>query len=157
MKIPPWAVLAAALALAAFSLVPSRPAPSPTPAPTPVAPAVNGGLAAAFQAVSAADRADVASLYGSLADAVERDTATVSTTKVLAEGIGRSLDLAFAGRKLSADGSLGVAIDAHMAVALGFVDEHGNPAGIPDVVLTPALRAKAVAGLRDVARIAAGR
>jgi hypothetical protein len=146
-----------AVALAAASLYPSLrgtslpPPPAPAPAPTTPA-ATDPALQRALSGVSAADRADLASLYGSLADAVESDEATVTTTRVLVDGIVRSIDLAFAGRRLSADGSLGEAIDAHMSVALGYA-----AGAVPDVVVTPALRSKAVAALRSVASNAAAR
>lgn len=139
-----------AVALAAASLYPSLRAPAPSPAPE--ASGTDHALQQALAGVSAADRSDLASLYGSLADAVERDEATVTTTRVLVDGIVRSIDLAFAGRRLTADGSLGAAIDAHMAAALGYAAGE-----VPDVVVTPVLRGKAVAGLRSVARHAAAR
>lgn len=144
-----------AVALAAASLYPSLRGPAlpipPAPA-QPDAPLPDPALQRALAGVSAADRADLASLYGSLADAVEKDETTVSTTRVLVDGIVRSIDLAFAGRRLSADGSLGNAIDAHMALALGYAAVE-----VPDVVVTPVLRAKAVAGMRSVAKHAAAR
>lgn len=141
-----------AVALAAASLYPSLRVPDPAPPPAPEASGTDPALKRALAGVSAADRADLASLYGSLADAVEQDAATVTTTLVLVEGIGKSIDLAFAGRRLSADGSLGTAIDAHLSLALGYAA--GN---VPDVVVTPEVRSKAVAGLRSVARHAAAR
>lgn len=137
------AALVAGVAVAA-GITPSRTATPPTP------PA--GPLAAALAGLPDADRADLASLYGSLADAVERDDSVVLSTLVLAEGIGRSLDLAFDGRKLKDDGSVGEAIDAHIATSMGY-----TPGEIPDLVMTPVLRGKAAKALREVSTIAAAR
>ena len=81
-----------------------------------------------------------------LADAVEKDTTIVTTTAILADGVGRSSDLAFNGRKVSEDGALGVLIDNHIAGFLGF--EKGV---ILDVVITAANRPTVVAALRSVA------
>jgi hypothetical protein len=138
------AVLAAALA--AFSVFQQAvPHPAPPPSPTPA----NSDLAKAFAAVAPGDRVLVGSVYETLAAAVERDATRITRMGVLAEGIGLSLDFAFDGRKPSADGSLGRAIDAHIAAALGF------PAGeMLDIVVTPTSRPKIVAALRSVAAAA---
>lgn len=149
----PLVVAGIAVAIAAASLlapaVPRGPSTPVAPAPAPA------GLAKAFAGISAADRAVVAGLYDALATAVEKDDTLVTSTKVLADGVGRALDLAFDGRKPSADGSLGEAIDNHLAAAMGF---HGEPpdfkASVPDVIVTPSLRAKIVAGLREIASAA---
>lgn len=138
------AAVVAAIVVAAVSAWPRSRAPAPAPS----------GLARAFAGVSSGDRAVICGVYESLAKAVEKDDALVTTTRVLADGIGRGLDLAFDGRKPSADGSLGEAIDAHLATVMGFLDDKGNPAAIPDIVITPAMRSKIVAGLRDVSNAA---
>lgn len=140
-------VLIAAAVIALYSVFQK---PGPTPPPAPVAPVpspapANSDLAKAFAAIAPADRVLVGSVYAALADAVERDDVLITSTKVLADGIGRSLDLAFDGRKVSADGSLGVAIDKHIARALDFPADE-----ILDVIVTPTMRTKIVAALRSV-------
>lgn len=138
------AAAVAAVAIAVAIVSPGRQRTAPAVDHTPA------GLSQAFAAVSTADRKAIAGLYSSLATAIERDDTLIAGTGVMAAGIGRSLDLAFDGRKVSPDGSLGNAIDAHVASALGF------PAGdMLDVVMTPALRAKAAAALREVSAAAA--
>jgi len=142
-------VLIAAAVIALFFGF-QKPGNVPTPPPAPVVPVpaptpANSDIAKALAAVAPADRVLVGSVYAALADAVERDDVLITSTKVLADGIGRSLDLAFDGRKVSPDGSLGTAIDKHIAQALGF------PSGeILDVVVTPTMRAKIVTALRSV-------
>lgn len=138
-------LLLAAVAIACVAIVagiqPSQPAP-PAAAPA-------GPLASILDGLPPADRAGIASLYESLADAVERDDVIVMSTLILADAIGRALDLAFDGRKLKADGSVGEAIDAHVATSLGY-----TPGEIPDLVMTPVLRGKVVVALREVAAAA---
>lgn len=147
-------LIVAAVVVAAFSIFQkpvSVPVPTPVPAPAPApspAPA-NSDLAKAFAAIAPADRAIVGSVYAALASAVERDETRITSTKVLADGIGCALDLAFDGRRVSADGNLGVAIDAHIAAALGFPTDE-----LLDVIVTPAIRPKIVAALRSVAEAA---
>lgn len=147
-------LIVAAIVIAAFSLFPKPgtvpvPPPAPVPAPAPSPSPVSSDLAKAFASVAPGDRALVGSVYAALADAVSRDTTLVTSTKVLADGIGRSLDLAFDGRTPSPDGSLGVAIDKHLAESLGF------PTGeLLDVIVTPTMRPKIVAALRSVAEAA---
>lgn len=138
------AVIAVALLWVAFGrpLQPA-PAPAPSPAPAPVRP--EDPLKAAFDSIAPADREIIGNLYEALADAVERDTSVVTSTAVLADGIGRSIDLAFAGRTVS-DGTLGELIDAHIAGYLGF--EKGK---ILDIVITSANRPTVVSALRSVA------
>lgn len=146
-------VLIAAAVIALYSVF-QKPGNAPTPPPAPVVPApspspANSDLAKAFAAVAPADRALVGSVYAAIADAVERDDVLITSTKVLADGIGRSIDLAFDGRKVSPDGSLGAAIDKHIASALDFPADE-----IFDVVVTPPLRAKIVTALRSVSAAA---
>ena len=143
-------LVVAAIVIAAFSVFQkpgSAPAPAPAPVPSP-APA-NSDLAKAFAAIAPADRAIVGSVYAALASAVERDETRITSTKVLADGIGCAIDLAFDGRKVSADGSLGAAIDKHIAAALDFPADE-----LLDVIVTPTLRPKIVAALRSVAEAA---
>lgn len=147
-------LIIAAVVVAAFSIFQKPgnapvPPPAPTPAPAPSPAPANSDLAKAFAAVAPADRALVGSVYAALAAAVERDETRVTSTKVLAEGIGCAIDLAFDGRKVSPDGSLGEAIDRHIAAALGFPTDE-----LLDVIVTPTLRPKVVSALRSVAEAA---
>lgn len=143
-------LLILAAVIAVVTVYPSVRLPAPLPAPAVVVPApAVSGVAIAFEKVSASDRAIVASLYAALADAVERDSTIITTMSQLADATGRSLDLAFAGRRIS-DGSLGDSIDAFVAREAGL-----DPSAPADVAVTAAGRAKVVAAFRAIS-VAAG-
>jgi hypothetical protein len=144
----PLAIAIVAAAIAAFSVLP-RPAAVPAAPAAPSPAPASGDLTKAFAGVSPADRRLVAGVYSALAYAIEHDASRVRTLGTLAEGIGFAIDFAFEGRKPSADGSLGRAIDAHIASEMGF-----QPGEFLDVVMTPVSRQKAAAALRSVAAAA---
>lgn len=128
----------AAVAFALYAFLPARVPPEPQPV------AVEKPVAVALRSASSDDRQMVAGIYDALADITERDAAAslISTTGMWRQCHSTALRLAAGGTSLPGKyPGLDAAVEQTLAKHLT----------LDNVAVTPEVRAKIVAGCREVA------